>query len=361
MSAVQFRRWRRGVSAAIGVAAFLMSPTTFASPAWHFVVSGDSRNCGDVVMPSIAAGARTDHAEFYWHLGDLRATYDFDEDFRALHPTATIAEYLATEWIDFERNQIDSFQDMPFFLGIGNHETVPPKTREEFVVTFADWLDAPAIREQRLKDDPHDHKVRTYYHWIHDGVDFITLDNATPDQFDGAQLKWLSALLQRDTHDAGIRAVVAGMHEALPESLSRVHSMSDSPTADASGLQAYQLLLEVHETKPVYVLASHSHFVMEDIFDSVYWRDHGGVLPGWIIGTAGAVRYPLPPDVAPGKLARTHVYGYLLATVSASGSNKADPIHFEFREVPEQATSADVIQRFGPDLVHRCFQDNARD
>jgi len=31
-------------------------------------------------------------------------------------------------------------------VGIGNHETIPPKTREEFVLTFADWLNAPAIR-----------------------------------------------------------------------------------------------------------------------------------------------------------------------------------------------------------------------
>jgi hypothetical protein len=61
-------------------------------------------------------------------------------------------------------------------LGIGNHETIPPKTRDEFVVTFADWLNSPEIREQRLKDDPHDHKVRTYYHWIRDGVDFVNLD-----------------------------------------------------------------------------------------------------------------------------------------------------------------------------------------
>jgi len=56
-----------------------------ASPAkpgesWRFVVSGDSRNCGDVVMPGIAAGAKLDGASFYWHLGDLRAIYDFDQD-----------------------------------------------------------------------------------------------------------------------------------------------------------------------------------------------------------------------------------------------------------------------------------------
>ena len=47
---------------------------------WRFVVSGDSRNCGDVVMPAIAAGARTDGAQVYWHLGDLRAIYDFADD-----------------------------------------------------------------------------------------------------------------------------------------------------------------------------------------------------------------------------------------------------------------------------------------
>jgi phosphomannomutase len=28
------------------------------SEVWRFVVGGDSRNCGDVVMPAVAAGAR---------------------------------------------------------------------------------------------------------------------------------------------------------------------------------------------------------------------------------------------------------------------------------------------------------------
>ena len=131
-------------------------------PSWNFAVSGDSRNCGDVVVPSIAADARANHAKFYWHLGDLRAISNFDEDYRALHPDASILEYLSTAWIDFERNQIEPFGDLPFFLAIGNHETTPPKTREEFLLTFADWLDAPPIREQRLKDDPRDHTMRAY-------------------------------------------------------------------------------------------------------------------------------------------------------------------------------------------------------
>ena len=45
---------------------------------WWFAVSGDSRNCGDVVMPAIAKQVREDGASFYWHLGDFRAIYDFD-------------------------------------------------------------------------------------------------------------------------------------------------------------------------------------------------------------------------------------------------------------------------------------------
>ncbi|MDB6087089.1 MAG: hypothetical protein JWN43_4970, partial [Gammaproteobacteria bacterium] len=309
-----------GLIAAL-VAAFgsLTPGPALADPAWNFAVSGDSRNCGDVVMPSIAAGAHADQAAFYWHLGDLRVIHDFDEDFRVLHPTASIAEYLTTAWTDFEHNQIESFGAMPFFLGIGNHETIQPKTRDEFVVTFADWLNAPPIREQRLKDDAHDHKVRTYYHWVWDGVDFVSLDNATPDQFDAAQLKWLDGVLLNDRHDDTVRAVVVGMHEALPESLARGHSMSDTPTAQMTGLKVYERLLEVRKTKPVYVLASHSHFVMENVFETPYWHEHGGVLPGWIVGTGGAVRYPLPPDASKAKFARTHVYGYLLATVSPRG------------------------------------------
>src|SRR5262249_19151529 len=149
-----------------------------AEAAWHFVVSGDSRNCGDVVMPAIAAGAQANKAAFYWHLGDLRAIYDFDQDYRNQNPNARIIEYLTNACADFQQSQTEPFGDTPFFLGIGHHETVPPKTREQFTLTFADWLNTPEIRAQRLKDNPRDHQVRTYYHWVRDGVDFINLDNA---------------------------------------------------------------------------------------------------------------------------------------------------------------------------------------
>ena len=297
---------------------------------------------------------------FYWHLGDLRAIYDFDDDYRSLHPKAPIIDYLNGAWPDFERSQIEAFGDTPFFLGIGNHETVPPKTREDFTLTFADWLDTAVIREQRLKDDPHDHRVRTYYHWVRDGIDFIYLDNATIDQFDFAQLKWLTAVLKADQQDATLRAVVVGMHEALPESIARGHSMSDSPTAEETGIQVYAQLLEVKKIMPVYVLSSHSHYVMEGIFDTPYWHEHGGVLPGWIIGTGGAIRYKLPPGADRAKFAKTHVYGYLLATVSPQGTNPQDPIRFEFQQVTETMTPPDVVERYGAEFVHRCHEENAQ-
>ena len=311
-------------------------------------------------MPSIAAGAQASHAAFYWHLGDLRAIYDFDEDYKVLHPKAAIFDYERDAWPDFERSQIEAFGDIPFFLGIGNHETVSPKTREDFTLTFADWLDAAPIREQRLRDDPHDHQVRTYYHWIKDGIDFINLDNATTDQFDAAQMKWIAAAVQRDIQDAGIRAVVVGMHEALPESVARGHSMSDSPTAESTGAHVYGLLLELKKKKPVYVLASHSHYVMEGIFDTQYWRDRGGVLYGWIIGTGGAYRYALPPTAGEAKFAKTHVYGYLLATVSPPGVKDDDPVWFEFKEVTEAMTAPAVLKTYGSEFVHSCYEGNAQ-
>ena len=332
-----------------------------AAPApsnWHFVVAGDSRNCGDVVMPSIAAGARQSDAAFYWHLGDLRAIYDFDEDFRQLYPRAHIYDYLNGAWPEFQRDQIEPFGEIPFVVGIGNHETIPPKTRDEFVVSFADWLNADAIRRQRLQDDPHDHHVRTYFHWQRDGVDFIYIDNASPDQPDTAQLAWLKSVLDRDTQASGIRAVVVGMHAALPESIARGHSMGDYPAQDAAGRRVYAQLLDVNKAKPVYVLASHSHFIMAGIFNTAYWREHGGVLPGWIVGTAGAVWYDLPAGSEQASLARTHVYGYLLATVKPRGSDDRDPIQFEFTEVAESAVPPGIVERFGQEFVHRCYTEN---
>jgi hypothetical protein len=333
-----------------------------AQTPWHFAVSGDSRNCGDVVMPAIAKSARAQNVEFYWHLGDFRAIYRFDQDYWQTHQTPdpramNITSYLEGAWKDFIDNQLAPFAPTPVFLALGNHELIWPKTRDELVAQFAEWLNAPAIREQRERDDPQDHTVRTYYHWTNHGIDFITLDNASPDQFDAKQMHWLSAVLKRDEADSSVRAVIAGMHEALPQSISSNHSMDQSAQGEQSGQQVYQSLLKLKAAshKPVYVLASHSHYYMEGIFNTEFWRTHGGVLPGWIIGTAGAERYPLPPNAGDAKQAKTRVYGYLLATVSDS---KEDPVQFVFRELQESDVPADVVARYTPGLVHECWVAN---
>jgi hypothetical protein len=265
----------------------------------------------------------------------------------------TISSYHSTAWQDFIARQMTPFGNLPVFLGMGNHEAISPMTRDAWLIQFADWLENPVIRAQRLKDDPQDHKLRGYYHWISHNVDFITLDNATPDQFDTAQLRWLREVLERDAASRDIRTIVAGMHEALPGSIGRSHSMSESEQGDKSGHEAYELLWNAQHSahKHVYVLASHSHFYMENIFDTTDWK--GRVLPGWIVGTAGAVRYRLPAGADSGRKALTDVYGYMIGTVSPDGS-----ITFSFR----QLTIDDLFRanegKFPEPLVHWCFDEN---
>jgi hypothetical protein len=326
---------------------------------WRFAVSGDSRDCGDVVMPAIARQVLASGAELYWHLGDFRKIYDFDEDMQhepdhRAQPM-TIIDYEQQAWQDFIENQIAPFGSLPVFLGIGNHEVIPPKTREAYLIAFADWLDAPAIRAQRLRDDPHDHQMRTYFHWSVKQVDFINLDNVTPDQFDAAQMDWFERVLARDEASPGIKAIVIGMHEPLPGSLVGSYSMEESPIGLASGRRVYQDLLRAQNQahKRVYVLQGHKHVFMAGVFNTDYWRKNGGVLPGWILGTAGATRYPLPADAGQAQEALTNVYGYLLATVHPDGR-----IDFVFHRIGEGEIPAAVRARYTPEFVHWCTAEN---
>jgi hypothetical protein len=332
---------------------------------WYFAVSGDSRNCGDVVMPAIAQDALKHDVSFYWHLGDLRAIYGPDQDFvkeRSLQGQPTdLANYEKEAWDDFITNQIQPWGDTPFYLGIGNHETVPPKTRAMFVEKFRQYLDRPDLREQRLKDDATATQPKTYYHWMRDGIDFINLDNATTDQFDTEQMKWIKGVLERDKKDSAVLTIVVGMHEALPESISANHSMNEYPIGVETGRRVYHMLLNVQNQahKAVYLLASHSHFFMEGTFNTPYWEANGGVLPGWIIGTAGAERYPLPAGAGDAKAAKTNIYGYLLATVNSPGKVPGT-IQFEFKELKQDSIPAEVVQRFTKPFIHECFVGNRR-
>ena len=327
---------------------------------WRFLTSGDSRNCGDVVMPGIAETAKQDHAAFYWHLGDLRLTTNFDEDIahqpEHMAKPLSIREYGNIEWPDYIESQIKPFGSIPFFLGIGNHETVPPyKTREDFLMQFADWLDSPVLRAQRLKDDPSDYRMKTYFHWIDRGVAFYYLDSATDEQFDAAQLRWFERTLAKDLADPSVLTIVAGMHKALPESISANHSMNESPTGIESGRRVYADLLRARDEshKRVYVLASHSHYYMDGIFNTAYWKEHGGVLPGWIVGTGGARRVPLPPNTSDAHGALLNVYGSLLGTVQPNGE-----INFDFQQIRENDVPEAVVTRYGKEFVHWCFAEN---
>lgn len=351
--------------AAVSPAASQPTPT---DKTWYFAVSGDSRNCGDVVMPAIATGVKHDGAAFYWHLGDLRWIVDMDQDFVQLSAMqgkrlslVDYPEYLRKAWDDFIQSQIKGFGDIPFYVGIGNHELYFPKTRSDFVSQFTPWLDTPELRAQRLKDDPNDRVVKTYYHWVRDGIDFINLDNASKEEFDPAQLKWIETVLNRDDGDPAIRTIVVGMHEALPESISADHSMNMWPRGVQTGLQVYHDLLKAQNDakKKVYVLASHSHYFVDGTYQTDYWKKHGGVLPGWIIGTAGAERYPLPPGVENANAAKQYIYGYLLATVNPP-NEPAGAIRFDFKQLDESTIPAETVKRFSAPFVHQCFIRNRR-
>ena len=65
-------------------------------------------------MPAVAAGANANAAAFYWHLGDFRAIYDFDQDILgerkvAGSPPPAISDYFKVAWDDFLQSQIAPF------------------------------------------------------------------------------------------------------------------------------------------------------------------------------------------------------------------------------------------------------------
>jgi len=337
----------------------LLPVAAVAQQTWTFAVSGDSRNCGDIVMPAIAASASQSQAQFFWHLGDFRAIYDFDQDLLAAaqleKKSLNIAQYQSIAWPDFIQNQLDPFRPVPVYLVIGNHELILGRSRADYVVQFADWLNRPEIQAQRLKDDPSDHKVKTYYHWQRGGVDFISLDNADDSEIDAAQLKWLEAILKRAGADPAIKTVVVGMHAALPDSILPDHSMGDSEPGISSGRKVYGDLVALRRDtgKQVYLLSSHTHFLMEGIFHTAaHVRDHTE-LAAWVVGTGGAHRYKLPPDVSRAKQARTNVYGYVLARVGDAGM-----IDFKFVELDEASVPAAVRAKYGEAQVHDCWIGN---
>lgn len=345
---------------------------------WRFIVSGDSRNCGDVVMPAIAAQALEKYQPaLYWHLGDLRAIYKIDEDMAGAAEKAgqslSCESYHKIAWQDFIDHQIVPFGITRFYLGIGNHELIPPKTAAEFSTQFKDWLLTPRLQMKgqdmagiaAAKTGPC-RKIATqpylsatpYYHWIRSPIDFIYLDNSSG-VFGSDQLDWFDCILERAHNNDSVQALVVGMHEALPSSRASNHGMCDNSIQDPllkkqsceSGRHVYDALVEFNKTKHVYVLASHSHFYMKGIFDD---QPPANRLDGWIVGTAGAVRYPLPAGTQSSPDALTDHYGYLLGTVDDGA------VRFEFQEVRQSDVPQIVRQQYPIALISWCFAKNSQ-
>ena len=308
-------------------------------------------------MPVIASNVQAEHDTFYWHLGDFRAMSNPDQDLVSMLPLGTTlskSEYQQRAWDDFLTHQVAAFGSFPIFLGRGNHETNAPMTREGYIVKFSALLDRPEISAQRKTDGSDGAPVGPWYHWVHEGVDFITLDNATHDEFSDAQLHWLRTVLDRDlAPQSGVHTIIAGMHEALPHSTGSNHAMDDWPLGTQSGEQVYQWFQKAQSAgKHVYLLASHSHYYAPNIYDTPHWRESGGgVVPGWIIGTAGARRYALSPESAPS--AKTNIYGYLQGIVHSDGT-----VEFKLHELSE----SDLMDHKWPeapnDAIHECFTHN---
>jgi hypothetical protein len=228
-------------------------------------------------------------------------------------------------------------------------------TREGYIAKFSSLLTRPEIEAQRKADGDSGNAIKSWYHWTREGVDFITLDNAGRDELSDAQLRWLRAVLDRDlAPNSGIRTIVTGMHEALPHSTSSDHGMDDWDLGQRTGELVYAWLFDAQAAgKHVYVLASHSHFYSPNVFNTPYWRQHSSeVVPGIIIGSAGAHRYRLPADAD--KASRTNVYGYLQGTVRADGS-----IDFVLHQLSESDLIQSTWPNAPPDAIHECFIHNS--
>lgn len=390
-----------------------LRPTPTPEPGtWRFIVSGDSRNCGDIVVPTIAADSLQRYQpSFYWHLGDLRAIYKVDEDIAFADRQSdgkklACADYLKQAWPDFTEHQIAAFGDTPFYVGIGNHEVIPPKNDPsvvpgikapttpagpdeirpelngaQFTSHFADRLLAPALLAQRMKDKDCTEVAATatsikrclylprdYYHWIEKGVDFIYLDNAS-DVLGPEQLAWFHKTMKR-SESPEIRSIVVGMHEALPDSISSDHAMCDKKAEEEAksrkqpynydqscreGKEVYNALLDfqqLHPDRHVYILASHSHYFLEGLFNS---KGAAERLPGWIVGTAGATRNPRPPKWEDATSVKIDTYGYLLGTVDSEGN-----IRFDFQEVTGGDVPPSARRRYEPAFVSWCFANNSK-
>lgn len=320
-----------------------LAPAAAGPPAcsWYFALSGDSRDCGDLIMPKIARHI-ADHqtqppVSFYWHLGDFRGLYRVDCDMalrenpsfrcgpRETSPDQTQAmktRYLAGAWDDFKKEQVAPFEEngVPVLLGVGNHELIN-RTRLDYRSAFERWLKRDWIQAQRAADKTRGIQSTdgdTFYHFVRNGVDFVYLDNAEKNAFFSQQVEWLFKVLDADAKDDSVKTIIVAMHEALPGSTSSNHAMDEAACADVcTARRVYDRLYDAQnlsgpaaKRKNVYLFASHSHYFQENVYRTP--EHEGRVIKGWIVGTAGAEQYQVSEkDIR---------YGYLLVEVRPDGT-----------------------------------------
>ena len=142
--------------------------STAAPSTWKFAVSGDSRNCGDIVDAGHCRRRASKMAPPSTGTSAITAPSTCSTRITCrLNPDSAQTRIIKNAaWPDFINHQLKPFGSLPIFLAIGNHELIQPKTHDaSHRCSSRIWYDSPVIRQQRLSDDPDDHLVKTYYHW----------------------------------------------------------------------------------------------------------------------------------------------------------------------------------------------------
>ena len=191
-------------------------------------MSGDSRNCGDIVMPAIASGVLASRSEFYWHLGDFRAIYAFDED---MVPPALIGTAAQTADHHHLRDHcLARFHRSPVRALWHTSHPAEPRESRDHPARHARTIPAYNLPTGWIHLRCAHSACRTIRRIINcartiTGSIAISIssrmDNAGPDKFDAAQLTWFHSVVDRAEKSPAIQTLVVGMHAALPGQLGR--------------------------------------------------------------------------------------------------------------------------------------------
>ena len=129
--------------------------------------------------------------------------------------------------------------------------------------------------------------------------------------------------------------------------------MSESPRGDKSGREAYEALWHAHDAahKHVYVLASHSHYYMDNIFETADWKDK--VLPAGSSAQPALNAISYRPKLRPRNTPRPMFMATSIATVAPDGAAS-----FQFQRLSLDDLHAINGSRIPEPLVRWCYENN---